>query len=502
MSLVRVWQCVCLVVCSTAALAQAAPIISSAVPPRFEKTPCPEQLAKEDGTECGVLTVPENRSNPKTRAIRLPVVIFRSHAANPPRDAVLFMAGGPGVSSVANVHSSRDIIFVEGRDYVVLEQRGARKAEPSLECPEIAAPKIEMNAGRLKGSEAARVLADAAHTCRNRLVSDGADLNGYTSAATAADIEDLRKELGYDKWNLYGISYSTRLMLTVARDYPDSVRSMLLDSVLPLEVSFDDVSAANMMRSLNLVFDRCAVTTECVRDHGDIRRKFFDLVEQADRSPLPLPITAAEASGKPARIGGSEVVNAIYNALHRVGTIPSIPGIIDEASKGNYERLTELVKQNLGAPGYSWGLRYSVWCSEEFPFEDRNAIAAQVSPARGLGGINLGTLPPAVCDAWNVSPAPTRENQPVSSSVPTLIFAGEFDPDTPPAWGQQLIGPLRHAYFVEFRGRSHTPGFFRCGQQVAAEFFQRPEKAPAMDCVLVMRGADFAHVPSNENPQN
>jgi len=501
MRLVRVYQCACLVALSAAAFAQnpASPI---GVLPRFEKNVCPDQIAKEDKTECGTLTVAENRSNPKTRAIHLPVVIFRSRAATPPRDAVLFMVGGPGGSSVANLHSSRDIIFIQDRDYVVLEQRGARRAEPFLDCPEITAPKIEINAGRLKGAEAASALADAARACRNRLVSEGADLSGYTSAATAADIEDLRKALGYDKWDLYGISYSTRLMLTVARDYPDSVRSMLLDSVLPLEVNFDDVSAANMMRSLNLVFDRCAVTEECVRDHGDVRSKFFDLVRQADRSPLLLPIAAAEAGGKAARIGGSEVVNAVYNGLHNPDTIPKLPGIIDEASQSQYERLTELVKQNLGAPAFSWGLRYSVWCSEEFPFEDRNAMAVQVSPERGLGGINLGTLPPAVCDAWNVPPAPAKENQPVTSGVPTLIFAGEFDPDTPPAWGQQLIGPLSHAYFVEFRGRSHTPGFFRCGQQVAAEFFRSPEKAPAMDCVLAMRGADFAHPPSSRKPEH
>ncbi len=498
MGTARLWQCACLVLCSAAAAAaQTSPAMPTAVVPRFEKTACPEQISKEDKTECGILTVAENRSNLKARTIRLPVVVFRRRAAEPPRDAVLFMVGGPGASSVANLHSSRDIIFVEDRDYVVLEQRGARKAEPSLECPEIAAPKIEINAGRIRGPEANHILADAARRCRNRLVSEGADLSGYTSAATAADIEDLRKALGYDKWDLYGISYSTRLMLSVARDYPGSVRSMLLDSVLPLEVNFDEVSAANFMRSLNLVFDDCAVTAECVRDHGDVRKKFFDLVERADHVPLPLPITDSEAGGKPARIGGSEVVNAIYNGLHSANTIPNLPGIVDEAYRSDYARLTELVKQNLGASRYSWGLRYSVWCSEEFPFEDRNAIAAQLSPARGLGGINLGTLAPEVCDAWSVPPTPAKENEPVVSGAPALIFAGEFDPDTPPAWGQQLLGPLSHAYFVEFRGRSHTPGFFRCGQQVAAEFFRHPEKAPAMDCVLAMRGADFGSPPSH-----
>src|SRR5580700_6122814 len=95
MSLVRGLQLVCLVVCSATALAQATPSTPTAVLPRFEKMACPEQIAREDKTECGMLTVPENRSNPKTRVIHLPVVIFRSHAADPARDAVLFMTGGP-----------------------------------------------------------------------------------------------------------------------------------------------------------------------------------------------------------------------------------------------------------------------------------------------------------------------------------------------------------------------------------------------------------------------
>jgi pimeloyl-ACP methyl ester carboxylesterase len=169
-----------------------------------------------------------------------------------------------------------------------------------------------------------------------------------------------------------------------------------------------------------------------------------------------------------------------------------------EASRGDYGLLTGLVRKNLGASGFAWGLRYSVWCSEEFPFEDRNAMAAQVSPAQGLGGLNLGTLPPEVCDAWQVPPAPAKENQPVVSSVPTLIMAGEFDPDTPPAWGQQLVGPLRHAYFIELRGRSHVAGFYRCGQQVAADFVRHPEKAPALDCALGARGVEFAAQPRTE----
>jgi len=82
--------------------------------------------------------------------------------------------------------------------------------------------------------------------------------------------------------------------------------------------------------------------------------------------------------------------------------IPDLPHIIAESSRGDYRLLTGLVRKNLGASGYAWGLRSSVWCSEEFPFEDRNAIAAQVSPAQGLGSLNLGTLPPEVWHDWNL----------------------------------------------------------------------------------------------------
>lgn len=472
----------------------------SSVVPRSERMPCPEQVAKDERAECGRLTVAEKRANPKSRTINLPYILFHRGAASHPRDAVLFMTGGPGGSTVSSVPPSSDIIFLEDRDYVMLEQGGARKAEPVLDCPEVTQVKVEINAGRLKGAEGNHSLTEAARACRTRLSSEGIDLSAYNTAESAADIEDLRKALGYDKWDLYGISYSTRLMLTVARDFPDSVRAILLDSVLPLEVNFDEVSAQNLLRSLNLVFDRCAVTVECAKAHGDVRKKFFNLVERADRSPLPVSISAPEAGGKPARVGGSEVVNAIYAGLHRSSTITNLPGIIDAASQGNYEALTELVKQNLGPSSFAYGLRYSVWCSEEFPFEDRTVMASQVWPALGLGGINLGTLPAEVCDAWIVPAAPAKENLPVTSGVPTLIFAGEFDPDTPPSWGERLIGPLSHAYFVEFRGRSHTPGFFRCGQEIAAEFFRDPQKAPAMDCALSMRGADFAKTTSSLMP--
>jgi pimeloyl-ACP methyl ester carboxylesterase len=468
----------------------ATPSPSTAVP-RFEHAACPADVAPGERIDCGVLTVTENRRKADSRAIRLPVMIFRSRAAAPARDPVLFVPGGPGGSAVAGRKSARGNILLDARDFIVLEPRGARHAQPALECPATNALKGEIAAGRLRGDAARAELARAATACREALTASGVDLEGYTTEALADDIEDLRKTLGYDRWNLLGLSYGTRLALAVLRRHPAGIRSVVLDSVLPPDVNFDEVATANLQRALNLVFDGCAIDRDCGAAYPDLRRHFAELIARADRQPLPLVLDVDDTGGRPAVIRGAEVVNAVYAALHNPQMIPRLPRIIGSAAAGHYEELASLVKGNQGPSTMTWGLRYSVWCADEAPFEDPDRIAAQVSPAMGLGGIDEGTASPDLCRAWNVAAAPAIENAPVKSDVPALIFAGEFDPDTPPDWGRQLLESMPNAVYVELRGRSHGAGFSPCGGEITMAFLRAPESPLPVECALKVRGADF-----------
>lgn len=459
--------------------------------PRFESSACPADVASGERIECGVLTVAENRLKAGSRTIRLPVMIFRSRASAPAEDPVLFVPGGPGSSGVAGRKSAKGNFLLEARDFIVLEPRGARHAEPALECPATNALDGEIAAGRLRGEAARAELARAAAACRAALTASGIDLDGYTTAALADDIEDLRQALGYEKWNLLGLSYGTRVVLSVLRRHPAGVRSVVLDSVLPPDVNFDEVATSNLERALNLVFDGCAIDRDCGAAYPDLRRRFAELIARADRQPLPLALSDSDTGGSPAVIRGAEVVAAVYAALHDPQMIPQIPRIIDSAAAGNYEELTSLVKGNQGPSSMAWGLRYSVWCADEAPFEDPERIAAQISLARGLGGIDEGTAPPEVCRAWRSSPAPAMESAPVKSDVPALIFAGEFDPDTPPDWGRQLLESMPNAVYVEVRGRSHGAGFSPCGGEITMAFLRAPGSPLPVECALRMRGADF-----------
>ncbi|MBN8228810.1 alpha/beta fold hydrolase [Corallococcus macrosporus] len=457
--------------------------------PRFEPGACAVEVVATERIDCGLLVVPENRHKADSRPIRLPVTIFRSRAAKPLADPVLFMPGGPGLSAVEHMTSGKNNTLLDERDYIVLEQRGAKFAQPSLQCPETTRLKSEVAAGRLRGPAAITALTQAAGRCRTTLTASGVDLDGYTSEATADDIEDLRKVLGVARWNLYGVSYSTRLMLTVLRRHPEGVRSVVLDSVLPPEVNFDEVSATNVLRVLNQVFDGCAVDRACGARYPDLRARFAKLVADADRRPLKLALRAA---GAPAEIRGAQVVEAIYSAMHEPIQIPRIPRLIVDASEGRLEALRGLISDNQAPSAMAWGLRYSVWCAEELPFEDAERIAAQQSPAMGLGGVSAGNASPQECRAWNVTAAPAVENEPVKSDVPALVFAGEFDPDTPPEWGHRLLDSMPNAYPVDMRGRSHAASFNSCGASIVKAFLQDPSHPPAVDCALKRRGADFS----------
>jgi len=252
--------------------------------PRFERAACPVEVAPGEPIDCGVLTVAENRRKAGSRSIRLPVMIFRSRAAAPAADPVVFVPGGPGLSAVAGRRSGRGNTLLEDRDLIVLEPRGARHAQPVLECPAINALKSETAAGRLRGEAEHAELTKAAGACRDALSASGVDLDGYRAEALADDLEDLRKLLGYETWNLLGLSYGTRVVLKALRRHPSGVRSVVLDSVLPPDVNFDEVATTNIQRALNLVFDGCAIDRDCGAAYPDLRTRFADLVAGSARA--------------------------------------------------------------------------------------------------------------------------------------------------------------------------------------------------------------------------
>jgi pimeloyl-ACP methyl ester carboxylesterase len=194
----------------------------TATVPRFEEAPCPELKGVEwlaDAT-CGYLVVPEDRSRPAGRTIRLMVAKHPARLPEKRPDPIIYLAGGPGDIGPLEINGLIAADFIRDRDILVVSQRGTMLSEPALICAASDDFARELLGLRFYSEATKRAHLAATEACHGELTATGADLSAYNSTESAADFADLRKVLGYAAWNVYGTSYGSYLAQTLIRDHP------------------------------------------------------------------------------------------------------------------------------------------------------------------------------------------------------------------------------------------------------------------------------------------
>ncbi|HEY6326369.1 MAG TPA: alpha/beta hydrolase [Candidatus Cybelea sp.] len=381
---------------------------------------------------------------------------------------------------------------MDERDFIVFEQRGTKYAEPNLDCPEVDAEHERAFLSGLSVQADEGEELNAARACFKRLTGSGIDLAGYNNAEIVQDMIDLRRLLKLTSWNLYGLSYSTWLMMDLMRTDPEGVRSALLESVEPPDVPYDEMGNANLQRSLDVLFDACATDFKCARSYPDLRSSFARLVRNLDKRPIEITVRDASGGNHQRPFTGRNAVDTVYSELNDIAEIPNLPGVISSASKGRFSALATLAQDGLSPDSLSWGMRYSVWCADGLPLDNPAIVDEQTHRAYPLfDGEISAAFNPAICSFWSVPPASTAEWLPLTSSIPTLIFAGEYDPNTPPAWGRRALRTLSNAFLYEFPGYSHTPSRSECARQMTVAFFADPTKAPDSACFARIKEPRF-----------
>jgi pimeloyl-ACP methyl ester carboxylesterase len=462
--------------------------------PRFEPAECPINTGGIP-VQCGYLHVPEDRTLPDSRTIQLAVAVFPSHSASRRPDPVVYLSGGPGSPALANALTfARGWSgFLANRDFVVVDQRGTGFSRPALMCPELSQLARDMLGQKISRADKVKAEVDTALQCRNRLVNEeGVNIGGYRSTESAADLNDVRLALGYPQLNLFGISYGTRLALTTMRDYPDAVRSVVLDSVYPLQVNLFTEMPANMDRAFNQLFAGCAHDPACNQAYPNLKQVFAELVAQLDANPVQVsPRSPATGKAIEIRVDGTELINLTFRLLYDSNAIPSLPQMIYETYNGEYAMLTQMQQRRLGRSGggFSHGVYFSVECSDEILLAtvDEVVQTQQAFPLLQPFFEGIPENTPEIfrlCNEWGVHAPQPSENEPVHSDIPTLILAGTYDPITPPAWAWKAAETLSKSYVYEFPFTGHAViGRGACPQHIIRAFLEHPDAPPDGSCV-------------------
>jgi len=283
----------------------------------FTETDCPFETPADEDITCGVLTVPENRQTDNGATVELMVAILHARSDSPQPDPIIYLEGGPGGSALAGIDTWYNTPYRQDRDFILFDQRGTGFSLPSLNCTEMDEDDIE----------------SAVEQCRDRLLAEGVDLTAYNSRENAADVEALRLALGVDQVNLYGISYGTRLALTVMRDYPDGLRAVVIDSVYPPNVDTGYLFPSDTYALISAMFADCAAQPDCDAAFPDLEARFYDaLYAIADAPPV-----VTNYDGDEVELYPSDVLNTLIDQLKTNGLVSAIPATLDAFIAGDYE---------------------------------------------------------------------------------------------------------------------------------------------------------------------
>ncbi|WP_051807014.1 alpha/beta fold hydrolase [Streptomyces sp. NRRL F-2664] len=472
----------------------------------FEPGPCPktpEPIEVLDGARCGTLTVPENRGKPDSRTIRLGVAIVPAATDAPKADPIVWLAGGPGDDAVGEAKMAIDGGLNRDRDVVLMSQRGTYSADPDLLCPEI----DEFNARAVglpsDAPDTERLHVEATKACRDKLTARGIDLSAYNDTQSAADYEDLRKTLGIEKWNLYGISYGTHLALVYMRLHPEGLRSVGLDGILPPSRAGSAATWSSARQGFDGLFKACTAQPACNKRYPNLSATFERLVRELEAEPVTTTVTLP-GSDTPVKVvlDGGALVNWMTSATH---VAPQVPAALDELAHGKPQRIAQqwaggkLSPQAMGRTAH--GLVYGVFCSEWTPYETqeqalRGGQQAFPSFPRSVQeqAPQLTFLRPD-CDVWNVPPAPRSIRDATRGDVPTLALSGGFDSQTGADNGEYVARTLDKAKAVTVPYEPHVVfATSPCAQEIAVSFFDDPE-APDTACLKKLKAPEFEIAP-------
>ncbi|WP_376695942.1 alpha/beta fold hydrolase [Wenzhouxiangella sp. EGI_FJ10305] len=466
--------------------------------PRFEPTDCHFETEKPlEDVDCGELVVWENREDHEEGTLRLAVAIMRSTAGDPEPDPLVYLAGGPGGRSVYHIPR-----WVEGqfwsrlrekRDLVFYDQRGTGYSDPDF-CDELDQILYTTRFLGLEPEEAMARRVEAAQECREKMLAKGIDFSAYNSQSSARDLSDLRRALGYQQWNLFGISYGSRLALTAMREAPSGIRSVILDSTSPPNVRLWVESPGALARSLERVFEQCAADKACRGDYPDLEADFHTWLDRLEQDPVELEMedTARFPEGRLV-VDRSLAVGGVFRGLYNQRFPSILPLLVRGGGQKGGHVWRALAERMVRMPGQnSRGLNLSVECYEVAPFNPKGKLESARREYPRLGVILEQRNRHPECDVWHDERADLSIFEPIRSDLPTFILGGEFDPVTPPDYGRLVAETLPNSTFVEVPAHGHAVSpRTDCTRKLLSRFLDDPGRELDTSCVAELPSLSF-----------
>jgi len=401
--------------------------------------------------QCATATTSFTYEEDDTRTLDLHIAKIPARQSPARPDPVVLLAGGPGQSATesfpALIHAFRSIN--ENRDLILIDQRGTGSSH-RLDC-EASVPGDDLEFD----STIVRAHSEAC------LQEQTLDTRYFTTSIAVRDLDAVRKLLNLDSWNIYGISYGTRVAIHYMRRYPESVRTSILDAVVPPQVTLGADVAVHAQEALEKLFTRCSESTDCADAFPQISQRTQQLLDRLKAEPVSVSyedvstgsIRNLELTNKHLAI----TLRLMTYSAYGVAILPSM--LFDAYENKNYAPLARqamMQTESLGST-IATGLHNAIICTEDAPEKisaDQKTAAAETY----LGDEIIDALH-ANCAPWPSGIIDSDFKDPLVSDIPTLILSGAADPITPASYGNIVADTLTNQLHIvnDHQGHMQMP---------------------------------------------
>jgi pimeloyl-ACP methyl ester carboxylesterase len=445
--------------------------------PIFLRGSCdlPDSAAVAGRLRCGIVRVPRDHTRPEVGTFALAIVVIASEQQPALPEPVVYISGGPGEPLTVYAAAQARKAYAPRRDLILVDQRGTGRSEPSI-CPDHEQALFEANLAYAAQNSPDTVAGHRAAYmgCRDEAIGRGLDLTQFGTSVTAADLEWVRRALGIARWNVFGESYGTSVAMTLAALHPETIRSLVLDSIYPPEPM--RLWSENVREARETFFAHCAQDAACAASFPDLAGVYREALSRLAQEPLSVELPAQlRQYGDRAQVTADLLEILVSRMLYFPPSYPMLPRVITSVREGDAGGLGRIVAAEIAAARtQSRAAHAAVEC------RDRPHFRAPVpAGADALDRIQLY----GICVNWaELGPTPPV---PTGTRVPTLVLAGEFDPVArPPQYRRvtDMLGPAAH--LVVFPRLGHNiRQFSPCGTAIAAGFIDDPDRMPDTSCV-------------------
>lgn len=464
------------------------------------------------GISCSLFEVPENREKARSRMIELHVV--KLHARKPDNwdteeqgewkkreDPIIYFTGGPGAKAQGYVERFKDHGVRDVRDLYILEQRGIGWSADFCQDYGLFDPSVSntpdwgayQEAG-LKAMEACFAKAKAARV----------DLSGYNTIENARDVHALRQALGFDEWNVWGISYGSILGQAYLKEDPQGIRAAVIDAIVPLQqdVTFHHI-ARHYDRDLKLLEAACKADGACGADFPNLIENYKNAIRKAATGPIEIDAIDKELfpSGK-AWIFHDIIGAAPFTLFYEQSNYPSLPAFIaaltNIVEEENYDALRLLTAGGAGGGGFqiSQGMYDAISCNDGWAPRVKEAFEEDGMdyPVLSMifGDPSLAEEQERICRRYGAEARPAEDYLPVETDIRTLLVEGEMDPITPPPLAKIILPGFSNGTYVEFPYAGHGPTrSVKCAGEFLTKFYDDPDGELDLSCPESMERPEF-----------